>query len=56
MIYTRYSDRNGQLDTHKSLRAFQDFFRKHYDEWSDTFPYKESAMQLLIQAFLQRIK
>jgi hypothetical protein len=50
-----YITDNGLIDTHKLLSAFQDFFRKHYDEWSGTFPYKESAMQLLLQAFLQRI-
>ena len=50
-----YITENGFIDTNKLLAAFQDFYRKHFDEWSADFQYKESSMQLLIQAFLQRI-
>ena len=44
-----------QLDMLKLLAAFQQFFREHSDNWSEGFSYKETAPQLLLQAFLQRI-
>jgi hypothetical protein len=50
-----YITENGLIDTNKLLTAFQDFYRKHFDEWCEDFQYKESSMQLLLQAFLQRI-
>ena len=50
-----YINENGLIDTCKLLRAFQDFYRKHFDQWSADFQYKEPSMQLLLQAFLQRI-
>jgi len=50
-----YIDKNGLIDTKKLMTAFQDFYRKHFDKWSAKFQYKESSMQLLLQAFLQRI-
>jgi hypothetical protein len=39
----------------KLIAAFQQFFREHADIWSEGFSYKESAPQLIMQAFLQRI-
>ena len=44
-----------RLDMPKLLAAFQQFFREHADTWSVGFSYRESAPQLLMQAFLQRI-
>ena len=44
-----------RLDMPKLLAAFQQFFREHADTWSVGFSYGESAPQLLMQAFLQRI-
>ena len=44
-----------RLDMQKLLGAFQQFFRENADAWSEGFSYKESASQLLMQAFLQRI-
>ncbi|MCP3678593.1 MAG: hypothetical protein GY721_13725 [Deltaproteobacteria bacterium] len=51
--YVREED--GSLDMEKLLAAFQDFFRKHSEEWSREFQYREAAAQLLMQAFLSRI-
>jgi len=50
-----YITENGLIDTNKLLKAFQNFYRKHFDEWCKDFQYKEPSMQLLLQAFLQRI-
>ena len=44
-----------RLDMQKLLAAFQQFYREHSDIWEDAFLYKESAPQLIMQAFLQRI-
>lgn len=46
---------NGAIDMPKLLKAFQDFFRKHSEQWIERFEYKEAGPQLLLQAFLQRI-
>ncbi len=51
--YVRQED--GSLDMHKLLTAFQDFFRKHSESWTERFQYKEAGPQLLMQAFLARI-
>jgi hypothetical protein len=51
--YIRESD--GTIDFNKLMHAFQDFFRKHSEKWQDGFQYREASVQLLIQAFLQRI-
>jgi hypothetical protein len=51
--YIRETD--GTIDFNKLLRAFQDFFRKHSEKWRNGFQYHEAAVQLLLQAFLQRI-
>jgi hypothetical protein len=50
-----YIDADGRLDMDKMITAFQDFFRKHFESWSDGFDYAEAGPQLLLQAFLQRI-
>jgi len=50
-----YVNADGAIDMNKLMQAFQDFFRKHYDEWSADFQYREASVQLLLQAFLQRI-
>ncbi len=39
----------------KLLADFQQFYRKNATGWLHKFPYRESAYQLLIQAYLQRI-
>ena len=49
-----YVDDNG-LNAPKLLAAFQDFFRQHSEHWLKRFDYEEAGMQLLLQAFLQRI-
>ncbi len=51
--YVREED--GALDMEKLLAAFQDFFRKHSEKWTEGFQYREAAAQLLMQAFLSRI-
>jgi type II secretory pathway predicted ATPase ExeA len=51
--YIRETD--GTIDFNKLMRAFQDFFRKHSEKWCNGFQYREAAVQLLLQAFLQRI-
>ena len=35
--------------------AFQQFFREHSEHWVERFDYKEAGLQLLLQAFLQRV-
>ena len=49
-----YVDANG-LNAPKLLAAFQDFFRQHSEHWLKRFDYEEAGVQLLLQAFLQRI-
>jgi hypothetical protein len=51
--YIRETD--GTIDFNKLMCAFQDFFRKHSEKWRNGFQYREAAVQLLLQAFLQRI-
>jgi hypothetical protein len=51
--YIRESD--GTIDFNKLMHGFQDFFRKHSETWRNGFQYREAAVQLLLQAFLQRI-
>ena len=43
------------LDVPKLLAAFQDFFREHSEWWAQGFSFREAAVQVLLQAFLQRI-
>jgi len=44
-----------RLDMPKLLAAFQLFFREYADIWSIGFSYRETAAQLFMQAFLQRV-
>ena len=44
-----------RLDMPKLLAAFQQFYREHSDIWKKAVTFEESAPQLLLQAFLQRI-
>ena len=50
-----YLTSDGQLDTPKLLKAFQQFFRENAESWLERFAYKEAGPQLLMQAFLQRV-
>ncbi|MBF0471737.1 MAG: ATP-binding protein, partial [Gammaproteobacteria bacterium] len=50
-----YIQPDRQLDMHKLLTAFQQFFRENSESWLERFDYKEAGPQLLLQAFLQRI-
>ena len=43
------------LDVPKLLTAFQGFFREHSEWWAQGFSFREAAVQVLLQAFLQRI-
>ena len=43
------------LDVPKLLTAFQGFFREHTEWWAQGFSFREAAVQVLLQAFLQRI-
>ncbi len=43
------------LDVAKLLTAFQRFFRQHSEWWSQGFTVREAALQVLLQAFLQRV-
>ncbi|MEW6750503.1 MAG: ATP-binding protein [Candidatus Latescibacterota bacterium] len=46
---------DGRLDMVNLLEGFQEFFREHAEHWVERFDYKEAGLQLLLQAFLQRI-
>ena len=46
---------DGTLDVAKLLTAFQQFFREHSEVWSQGFTVREAAVQVLLQAFLQRV-
>ena len=50
-----YMKTDGSLDMDKLLKAFQEFFRNHFESWVAGFDYAEAGPQLLLQAFLQRI-
>ena len=50
-----YVDAENGLNAPKLMAAFQDFFRQHSEHWLKRFDYEEAGMQLLLQAFLQRI-
>ena len=50
-----YVDDDNGLNAPKLMAAFQDFFRQHSEHWLKRFDYEEAGMQLLLQAFLQRI-
>ncbi|WP_228292422.1 hypothetical protein [Candidatus Thiothrix anitrata] len=44
-----------RIDMPELLTAFQQFFRENSQSWIERFDYKEAGLQLLLQAFLQRI-
>ena len=46
---------DGSLDVAHLLTAFQQFFREHSEAWSQGFTVREAAVQVLLQAFLQRV-
>lgn len=48
-----YFNPDGSICMEKLLLDFQQFFRQNADAWIERFDYKESAPQLLLQAFLQ---
>jgi hypothetical protein len=47
--------RGGILNMDKVLKEFQEFYRRNAESWLDRYEYRESAHQLLLMAFLQRI-
>ncbi|HEC84045.1 MAG TPA: ATP-binding protein [Thioploca sp.] len=51
----RYIGPDGRLDMEKLLTAFQELFREHSEHWIKKFDYQKAGIQLLLQAFLQRI-
>ena len=46
---------DGCLDVGRLLTGFQQFFREHSEWWSQGFTVREAAVQVLLQAFLQRV-
>lgn len=50
-----YINPDNSINMEKLLLDFQQFFRQNADSWIERFDYKESAPQLLLQAFLQRV-
>ena len=50
-----YVNAAGGLESGKLLAAFQQYFRERAESWLERFGYKEAGLQLLLQAFLQRI-
>ncbi|MCK4766181.1 MAG: AAA-like domain-containing protein [Candidatus Aminicenantes bacterium] len=51
----RFVNKDGSLNMEKALKDFQEFYRRNSESWLDRYEYKESAHQLLLMAFLQRI-
>lgn len=47
-----YINADGGIRVNELLVSFQQFFREHYESWTDIAQYKEAAPQLLLQAFL----
>ena len=41
---------------HKLLAALTEFYRWNSESWLERFQYKEACHQLLLMAFLQRIR
>ena len=50
-----YVDAAGGLDVPKLLTGFQEFFREHSEHWLGRFQYQEAGVQLLLQAYCQRV-
>ena len=46
---------DGGLDVAQLLTAFRQFFREHSEWWSQGFVFREAALQVLLQAFWQRV-
>ncbi len=46
---------DGSLDVWALLKAFQEYFRRNGEHWTERFAYREAGPQLLLQAFLQRV-
>jgi len=46
---------DGILNMDKVLTEFQEFYRRNAEAWLNRYEYRESAHQLLLMAFLQRI-
>ncbi|MCP4216955.1 MAG: ATP-binding protein, partial [bacterium] len=51
----RFMTPAGILDMEKVLKEFQVFYRRNSESWTTRFQYRESAQQLLLMAFLQRV-
>lgn len=52
---SKFVNQAGALDMEKLLKSFQVFYQRNSQAWLSRFEYKESAHQLLLMAFLQRI-
>lgn len=52
---TPYRGPDGGLEVSKILAGFQQFFRENAEWWSNESAYRESAAQVLLQAYLHRI-
>lgn len=50
-----YRGPDGGLEVSKILAGFQQFFRENAEWWSNESAYRESAAQVLLQAYLHRI-
>ena len=50
-----YRRLDGGLQVSKILAGFQQFFRENADWWSNESAYRESAAQVLLQAYLHRV-
>ena len=50
-----YVNSQGELDMHRLVGDFQQFFRENSESWVNRFAYSEAGCQLLLQAFLQRV-
>ena len=50
-----YRAPDGRLEVSRILEGFQQFFREHADWWSNRSAYRESAAQVLLQAYLHRV-
>ena len=50
-----YRTPDGRLEVSRILAGFQQFFRENADWWSNRSAYRESAAQVLLQAYLHRV-
>lgn len=51
----RFIKKDGALDMDAILKEFQVFYRRNANSWLDRYEYRETAHQLLLMAFMQRI-